>query len=58
MRTATGPGGISGPLRVDLEGRYSYNVMAVRLPPPAGFSGIASLMSGIKRPARVLSCGV
>jgi hypothetical protein len=36
VRTATGPGGISGPLRVDLDGRYSYNVMGVRLPPPAG----------------------
>ena len=36
VQTATGPGGISGPLRVDLEGRYSYNVMVVRSPRPAG----------------------
>ena len=36
VRTATGPGGISGPLRIDLEGRYSYNVMGVRFAPPAG----------------------
>ena len=33
VRTATGPGGISGPLRIDLEGRYSYKVMAVRFLP-------------------------
>lgn len=31
VRTATGPGGRSGPLRVDLEHRYAYNVMQVSI---------------------------
>ncbi len=32
VRTASGPGGRSGPLRVDLQGRYAYNPLQVRLP--------------------------
>jgi hypothetical protein len=40
VRTATGPGGISGPLRVDLEGRYSYDVMGVRSSAPSKPCGV------------------
>jgi hypothetical protein len=49
VRTATGPGGISGPLRVDLEGRYSYDVMGVRSSAPWWFC----LVPGITHESRL-----